>query len=88
MTKNGARRVEGLKVPMGVYGMTASIAAHQTLLAQAGVEEDPRLLYRALRAYPIGADTHSAHVLWTKLLSSSREYISPAFQSMPDYYEL
>ena len=88
VTKNGARRVEGLKVPMGVYGMTASIAAHQTLLAQAGVEEDPRLLYRALRAYPIGADTRSAHEMWRKLLISSKDFIAPAFQSMPDYYEI
>ena len=76
------------KVPMGVYGMTASIAAHQTLLARAGAEEDPRLLYEALRAYPIGADTKSAHEMWRKLLISSKDFIAPAFQSMPDYYEI
>lgn len=86
--KHGAHRIGGLQVPMGVYGMTASIAAHQTLLARAGAEEDPRLLYEALRAYPIGADTKSAHEMWRKLLISSKDFIAPAFQSMPDYYEI
>ena len=86
--KGGAHRIGGLQVPMGVYGMTASIAAHQTLLARAGAEEDPRLLYEALRAYPIGADTRSAHEMWRKLLISSKDFIAPAFQSMPDYYEI
>ena len=86
--KGSAHRIGGLQVPMGVYGMTASIAAHQTLLARAGAEEDPRLLYEALRAYPIGADTRSAHEMWRKLLISSKDFIAPAFQSMPDYYEI
>ena len=86
--RSGAHRIGGLQVPLGVYGMTASIAAHQTLLARAGAEENPRLLYEALRAYPIGADTKSAHEMWRKLLISSKDFIAPAFQSMPDYYEI
>ena len=88
VSKKGIERIGGLKVPIGVYGMTASIAAHQTLLARAGVEEDPALLYAALRAYPIGSDTRDAHELWKKLILASKDCISPSFQSMPDLYEI
>lgn len=88
VSSNGITRDSGLKIPMGVYGMTASIAAHQTLLARAAVEDSAVMLYQALRAYPIGSDTANAHEMWKKLLVSNRDAISPAFQRMPEYYEL
>lgn len=80
--QNGLHPVEGLKIPMGVYGMTASLAEHQTLLAIACGTSDPHDLYRALLAYPIGADTSAARELWGKLLTTSKDYIAPSFQEM------
>ena len=55
--QKGLHPVTGLEIPKGVYSMVASLACHQTLLAQAAGAEDPLLLYRALRAYPIRPDS-------------------------------
>ena len=76
--------IGGLRVPEGVYGMTASLAAHQTLLARACYTGDPRDLHEALLAYPIGADTAAARALWKKLLIASRDTIAPSYQGLAD----
>lgn len=80
--KKGLHPVTGLEIPRGVYSMVASLACHQTLLAEAAGAEDPLLLYRALRAYPIRPDSRDAHQLWEKLLRTSTGQISPGFAGL------
>ncbi|MGI6335766.1 MAG: hypothetical protein ACOXZM_01730 [Eubacteriales bacterium] len=80
--ENGLHPIGGLSVPLGVYGMTASLAAHQTLLADACATSDPRDLYRALLAYPIRSDSREAKELWGKLLTASRGTIAPSFEGL------
>ncbi|MEA4824412.1 MAG: hypothetical protein VB111_09905 [Clostridiaceae bacterium] len=80
--RDGLHPIEGLKVPEGVYGMTASLAAHQTLLARACFTRDPRDLHEALLSYPIGSDTTAARELWCRLTLASKETIDPAYQGL------
>ncbi len=80
--REGLHPAAGLEVPLGVYGMTAALATHQTLLARACGSGDPADLHRALLAFPVGADTKAARELWKKLLASSKEYIAPQFQEL------
>ena len=83
--QTGLHPIAGLEVPMGVYGMTASLAAHQTLLARACGTNDPHDLYTALLAYPIAPDSDAAHELWGKLLTASKGTIDPAFEGLRKY---
>ena len=82
--KNGLHAIGGLEVPEGVYGMTAALAMHQTLLAKACFTGDPRDLHEALLAYPIGADTAAARALWKKLVIASGDTIAPSFRGLLD----
>lgn len=84
VTPQGLVSLPGLAVPDAVYGTTASIAMHQTLLADACFTGDPYDLRKALLAYPYGADTKAAKELWKKLLLASRDAIDPALLALAD----
>lgn len=84
VTPDGLVSVPNLMVPASVYGMTSSIAMHQTLLADACYSRDPYDLKKALLAYPYGSDTKAARELWKKLLMASRDDIDPAFLALKD----
>ena len=83
--RSGIHPIGGLEVPEGVYGMTASLAAHQTLLARACATEDPHDLYTALLAYPVDSATDAARELCKKLLIASDGMIAPSFKGLRDY---
>ena len=82
--RDGLHPIGGLEVPEGVYGMTAALAMHQTLLARACYTKDPRDLHEALLAYPIGSDTEAARTLWKKLVLASGSTIDPAYRGLAD----
>ena len=82
--RNGLHPIGGLAVPEGVYGMTAALAMHQTLLARACFTGDPADLHEALLAYPIGSDTEAARTLWKKLIVASGDTIAPSYRGLAD----
>jgi len=56
------------RLPSVVRGLTCGLAAHQTLLADAIATNDPRLLARALLAYPMQMFTRNARDFYRELV--------------------
>ncbi len=83
--KDKIEPVENLYVPDVVYGMTASLAIHQTMLADSIATEDPKLLARALLSYPIRPYSKAAKKLSRELLKVNADEISPKLRKATDY---
>lgn len=49
---DGIRPAGQYEIPDVVHGLTAAIAAHQTLLGDALAQQDPKLFAHALLSYP------------------------------------
>ncbi len=78
--KNNLKPVTAHEVPDVAQGIIAGIAAHQTLLGDAIVVQDPRLLAHALLAYPMRSFSQEARTLYRELIEINREGLSPALQ--------
>ena len=83
VTPQGLVSIPNVAIPDSVYGMTAALAMHQTLLADACYTGDPHDLHKALLAFPYKSDTAEAHELWCKLVLASRDIIAPSFMELP-----
>jgi 6-phospho-beta-glucosidase len=83
--KNDLKPVQQHEVPDVVQGVIAGLASHQTMLGDAIVTDDPRLLAHALLAYPMRPYSKEAKELNKELLAIHREVLSPALQKATDY---
>jgi alpha-galactosidase/6-phospho-beta-glucosidase family protein len=85
--KKGRLRPYGrLALPDAFHGLISSLATHQTLLGDAIGTEDPKTLYHALFAYPIGQNTKAARALYRDLLEINRDEIPRSFQGARDLF--
>jgi len=85
--KKGRLRPYGrLALPDAFHGLISSLATHQTLLGDAIGTEDPKTLYHALFAYPIGQNTKAARALCRDLLEINRDEIPRSFQGARDLF--
>ncbi len=66
--KRTMRPETGLFIPPTVFGLTASLAQHQTLLADAMATQDPHVLAQALLCYPVGAYSQNLQKLVKALM--------------------
>jgi alpha-galactosidase/6-phospho-beta-glucosidase family protein len=65
-------------LPPVIQGLTSALATHQTMLADACGTDDPRLLARALLAYPVRPYSQAAKAMYRELLELNRAEIPPA----------
>ena len=85
-SRDGFRPVtEQLQVPDVVHGLVASMANHQTMLADALGTQDPKLLAHALLAYPFHAFTRKAKAVNRDLIAVNAEGMTPALRKAVDY---
>jgi alpha-galactosidase/6-phospho-beta-glucosidase family protein len=80
-----AEPVEDLYVPDVVYGMTASLANHQTMLADAIATGDPKLLAHALRTYPIRPYSEAQKELYRELFEINADEIPSKLKEAKGY---
>jgi len=73
------------EIPDVVHGLTASLAAHQTLLGDALATEDPQQLVHALLSYPVKAYSHDARALYKELFTIAGNEIKPAYARALEY---
>ncbi len=72
-------------VPEVVQGLTAALAAHQTLLGDAIAADDPRLLARALSAYPVRQYSAAARGLYRDLARINRDELTPGLKRVGEF---
>ena len=72
-------------VPDVVYGLTSSLATHQTMLGDAIAEDDPQLLARALMAYPVRQYSKAARQLYRDLAKINRDEIQPGLRRVGEF---
>ena len=72
-------------VPDVVYGLTSSLATHQTMLGDAIAEDDPQMLARALMAYPVRQYSDAARQLYKALANINRDEIQPGLRSVGEF---
>ncbi len=85
MEKGAVRPAGHYHVPTVMHGMLAGIADHQTMLGDAMVTEDPKLLAAALLAYPIKQFSPTARRLFKNLLTLNQAEIQPALRRAVEY---
>ena len=73
------------EIPDVVHGLSASLAAHQTLLGDALATEDPRQLAHALLSYPVKPYSQDARSLYKDLLKIAGTEIKPEYAKAADY---
>lgn len=73
------------EIPDVVHGLTATLAAHQTLLGDALATEDPRLLAHALVSYPVKPYSQDARALYKELFRIGGEEIKPVYAQAVDF---
>ena len=73
------------KVPENVRQITADLATHQTKLADALAEQDPRLLADALLSYPIRPFSREARMLYKDLTAINRDEIPRPLRRVVNY---
>ena len=83
--KSKIKPVGNLYVPDVVYGMTAALATHQTMLADAIATRDPRLLAHALLSYPVHPYSKKATKLYKELLAINEKEIAPELRRVGMY---
>ena len=71
-------------VPDIVQGVVAGIASHHTMLGDAIVAQDPKLLAHALLAYPMRPYSNEAKDLYKELITINNG-LSPALRRASDY---
>lgn len=76
---------KNLCVPKTLYGLLASLASHQTLLADAIGTDDPKVLYQALHSYPVKQGYAETRKLWKELLEINKNEISKNLFKLKDY---
>ena len=75
------------EIPDIVHGLTASFAAHQTLLGDALAVQDPKMLAQALISYPMQSYSRQLRLLYRELLDINEMEIAPAFRKTKAYLE-
>ena len=83
--KNDIKPVAKHSVPDIVQGVIAGIAAHHTLLGDAIVAQDPKLLAHALLAYPMRPYSQQARDLYKEMIAINSEGLSPSLRKATDY---
>ena len=83
--KNDLKSVAQHEVPDIVQGVTAGIAAHHTLLGDAIVAQDPKLLAHALLAYPMRPFSREAKDMYKEMIAINTEGLSFALRKASDY---
>ena len=72
-------------VPDVVQGLSSSLSAHQTMLGDAMATDDPKLLARALMAYPIRQYSKVARELYKELAKINHNEIQPGLRDVAKY---
>lgn len=83
--KNDLKPVAQHEVPDVVQGVITGIASHHTMLGDAIVAQDPRLLAHALLAYPMRAYSKEAKALYKEMIEINSEGLSPALRQTVEY---
>ncbi|MBC2602617.1 family 4 glycosyl hydrolase [Puniceicoccus vermicola] len=73
-------------IPDVVHGVTASLAAHQTMLGDALALEDPKMLANGLLSYPVRPFGRSLKNLYAALFELAGEEIAPAYRKAREYF--
>jgi len=85
VSRQGIRAAGQYEIPDVVHGLTAALATHQTLLAEALALEDPKLLAQALLAYPMQPYTRAARTMFKDLLSLNAPYLPKPLRTSGQY---
>jgi 6-phospho-beta-glucosidase len=86
IVKGGVIRPAGhYEVPGVVHGLISSLATHQTMLADAIATDDPKLLAKALLAYPVKQFSKEARSLFKDLAKINRDEMSPGLRRVGEY---
>ncbi len=72
-------------VPPAVHGVIAALADHQTLLGDALATDDPRLLARALLAYPVQPYSRAARRLYRDLTAINLDQMPPPLRHVTEF---
>jgi alpha-galactosidase/6-phospho-beta-glucosidase family protein len=83
--KDQIRPAADLFVPDVVHGLIDSLAVHQTMLADAIAQDDPRLLAHALLAYPEHPYSQALRSLNKDLAEINAEELTPALRNVVNY---
>lgn len=75
VTRKDIRAADQYEIPNVVHGLTAALATHQAMLADALALEDPKLFAHALLAYPVRPYSHTARKMFKELLDINRPYL-------------
>lgn len=86
LSEEGIRPVPNLYVPDVFHGIQTALSTHQTMLGDAIATEDPRVLYEALRAYPVRQNTRAYWSLCEDLLTINKDVVAESFQGARDYF--
>ena len=82
--KNDLKPVGRNEVPDIAQGVIAGIASHHTMLGDALVAQDPKLLAHALLAYPMRPYSRAAKDLYKDMIAINSEVLSPALRHATD----
>ncbi|HEY9247901.1 MAG TPA: hypothetical protein VIO38_02170, partial [Rariglobus sp.] len=74
------------QIPDVVHGLSASLAAHQTMLGEALATEDPVLLARALLAYPEKSYSKAARSLYRELFAIGGSGIAAPYRAATGHF--
>ena len=77
--------VENLFIPENMYGLISSLSQHQTLLADAIYQKDPKILLHALFSYPVKQTYKETKNLWKELLDINKDEIFSSFQKLKSF---
>ena len=83
--KNSIRHEGPYDIPDVVQGITATLAAHQTMLGDALAQEDPYAFARALLVYPTRPFSRPLKKLCRELLAINAPHIAPSLSMAADY---
>jgi len=83
--KNDLKPVAVHEVPDIAEGVISGIASHHTMLGDAIVAQDPKLLAHALLAYPMRPYSKEAKELYKEMIAINSEGLSPALRRASDY---
>ncbi len=84
--KGGKIKAAGsYSVPDTVYGLTAALSVHQTMLGEAMATDDPKLLARTLMAYPVRPYSDASRELYRELAKINVKEIQPGLRKVADF---
>jgi alpha-galactosidase/6-phospho-beta-glucosidase family protein len=73
-------------IPDSVYGMTSALATHQTMVAEAIGEEDPKKLAQAMLAYPIRSYSKELRELCRELVKINYEEFPEKLKPVAEFF--